>query len=496
MEQVIQTLGRLIETLPEARLSGPAETPVAGLAYDSRKVQKGFLFIAIRGEVTDGNLFVEPALRAGAAAVVSERPVPAAFSGPWVQVADARQALASISIRFFGDPSGRLQLAGVTGTKGKTTTSYLIDSVFRAAGDTSCMMGTVEYRMGSRSWQAERTTPEAGDIQEMLQRALREGCTRAVMEVSSHSLVLHRVRGMAFHTACFTNLSRDHLDFHGDMESYFRAKSMLFEGGEIRGPERAVCNLDDPWGERLSREISGPRLTFGTRPEADVRPRQLPERMDSLAFEACTPKGSLEVRSALAGAGNLSNILAAIAVCQSMDLSAEAIQQGISGLRGVPGRLELIRCGQPFTVIVDYAHTEAALDNLLRLAQGLHPPGIITVVGCGGNRDRTKRPGMGRIAAAGSRLLIVTSDNPRQEDPVRIAEEIEAGLGGIDVEYRRQLDRRRAMAEAFQAARPGEVVLIAGKGHETYQEFAGGKVAFDDRQVARELLEEMRKGSG
>ena len=495
MRRNILSLGYLTDSIPGAHLTGRSEQIVLGLAYDSREVQNGFLFVAIHGEMTDGNRFVQSALSAGAVAIVSEQPVPEKFPAGWIQVPHARKSLADISRIFYGDPSGRLKLAGITGTKGKTTTSYLVDSAFQATGHPSCMMGTIEYRIGSHVWVAERTTPESSDIQGILCRAVEAGCPQAVMEVSSHSLVLHRVKGISFHTACFTNLSHDHLDYHHNLENYFQAKSLLFTSEEIDGPTIAVLNRSDSWCERLRPRLSCATLTYGATAEADIYPRRAPENLNPVRMKVCTPQGDLEVESHLAGQGNVFNILAAIAVCRAMQIDDTAIVRGLANLSGIPGRLELIRCGQPFTVIVDYAHTEAALENLLHLARGLQPQKIITVFGCGGNRDRIKRPRMGKIAAAMSDLVIITNDNPRNESPEEIADEIESGVSGSTTTYTRKLDRREAIAEAIRTAQPSDVVLIAGKGHEPYQEFADGKVPFDDRQVAREMLQQKLEGS-
>lgn len=493
------TVHDLIGALPNAQCTGPTSTILQNLTYDSRRVTPGALFVAIAGENADGNDYIfgpGGALERGAVAILSERPPPCPGSFCWIQVDQARQALAIASRAFFGDTSSQLELVGITGTKGKTTTCYLVDSIFRQTGEPCCMLGTVAYRIGTSSRPAERTTPEASDIQSLLQAALREGCPRAVMEVSSHSLSLHRVYGLSFHTACFTNLSRDHLDYHGDFESYFRSKSRLFFGGEVRGPQKAVINVDDPWGQRLSSLVRGETLTFGMASSAAIYPEQwFSSNAEPIRMRVRTPRGKIDIHSPLRGQGNKYNLLAALAVGQSLGLTDEHIYEGIQKVDHIPGRMEFIDCGQPFSVIVDYAHSEAALENLLLLARGLQPRRLITLFGCGGDRDRGKRPLMGKVAAAHSDRIIVTNDNPRNENPESIAEEIEAGLLAGGAQWVRCLDRYEAIRQAIGMAESGDVVLIAGKGHETYQEFSGAKVHFDDQEVVREVLLQQRPGN-
>lgn len=487
-------LGDLVSALADARSWGNPDVLVTGIAYDSRRIEPGQLFVAMKGEITDGNGYIDQALKRGAVGCISEREPAPNFSAAWIGVPDARLAMARLAQRFYGRPSGELKLVGITGTKGKTTTTYLVDSVFGAAGLTSCRIGTIDYKMGQRAWSAERTTPEAVDLQRLLRESVQSGCTHAVMEVSSHSLVLHRVQGCKFSLSCFTNLSRDHLDYHADFENYFRAKQRLFVGDEVEGPEQAVINISDSWGKRLRQSLSCPTTTFGLVTVADVRPEVLPDNLNPLKFVTRTSRGTLPIESRLVGMGNLFNILSTVAICQSLGLDDEAIVRGIGQLAGVPGRLELIDCGQPFTVIVDYAHTDVALENLLLIARGLRPNRTITVFGCGGNRDRTKRPLMGEIAAKLSDIVIVTSDNPRREEPEAIIAEIEKGIRKVTSRYLKHVEREVAISEALRMAQPGDVVLIAGKGHEPYQEFADRTIPFDDRDVSRKLLRQKLEG--
>jgi UDP-N-acetylmuramoyl-L-alanyl-D-glutamate--2,6-diaminopimelate ligase len=489
------SLSSLLRAVEGAVVSGSGDPQITGLAYDSRRVAPGHLFIAVRGEVTDGNLYIAQAAERGAAAIVSELAPTSGPSVPWVRIPDARLSMAALARAYYQDPSRELSLVGVTGTKGKTTTTYLVDSVLEVAGKKTCRIGTIDYRLGDETWSAARTTPEAVDLQALLRKAVDGGCTHAVMEVSSHSLALHRVRGSCFEIACFTNLSRDHLDYHTDFENYFRAKQMLFLGGEVDGPKLAVVNVSDSWGKRLRQSLTCSTLTFGLIHRADVRPEVMPENLNPLRFAVQTDRGNLRIDSRLVGMGNLFNILSTVAICQGLGLKSEAIEEGINRLQGVPGRLELIDCGQPFTVIVDYAHTDVALENLLLIARGLHPRRIITLFGCGGNRDRSKRPLMGEIAAKLSDLVIVTSDNPRGEEPAAIIAEIEKGIRTVTSRYQRIVDREEAIATAFRQAQPDDVVLVAGKGHETYQECAGHMIPFDDREMCRKLLKKKMEGT-
>jgi UDP-N-acetylmuramoyl-L-alanyl-D-glutamate--2,6-diaminopimelate ligase len=480
-------LGDLVSRLPGSELRGEPSLEVSEVAHDSRRVGPGAAFVAIRGEVTDGNQFVDTARKRGAVAVVSEE-APRG-EGAWVRVASARRALAVFSAAVLGEPARSLQLVGVTGTNGKTTTAYLVDAAVRAAGEPCGLVGTVEYRVGNRVAEAVRTTPEASDLQALFREMKDAGCRRAVLEVSSHSLVLDRVHGLEFAVAVFTNLTRDHLDFHGDMDAYFAAKRILFER-LLREDGRAVVNVDDDRGEELARASRGPVWTVSaSNPAADFVAEDLRLSLDGTRFRARTPAGALDVETPLVGLFNVHNTLAALASGLGLGLPPDAVQRGIASLRGVPGRMERVDAGQDFAVLVDYAHTDDALKNLLETVRGLKPRRVVTVFGCGGDRDRTKRPLMGAVAARLSDVVILTSDNPRSEPPEAIIEEIRRGIPAARAADTHVVpDRREAITRALEMGREGVVVVIAGKGHETYQVLRDRTVPFDDRQVAREVL--------
>ncbi|MGE5127190.1 MAG: UDP-N-acetylmuramoyl-L-alanyl-D-glutamate--2,6-diaminopimelate ligase [Betaproteobacteria bacterium] len=486
-------LSELLTRLPGAELSGDPGLELSEVTHDSRRVSAGALFVAIRGLATDGNRFVEAARRKGALAVVSEE-APRG-EGTWVRVADARAALALLSAAALGDPARSLELVGVTGTNGKTTTAYLIDAAVRAAGEKCGLVGTVEYRVGERVAEAVRTTPESSDLQALFRQMVDAGCRRAVLEVSSHSLALERVHGLEFSVAVFTNLTRDHLDFHGDMDRYFAAKRLLFES-LLREDGHAIVNLDAERAEELLRASRGTVWTYSLEnPAADLLCEELSLSLDGTRLRARTPVGPLELETVLLGRFNVQNLLAAAGAALALGLPTDAVRRGIAGLRGVPGRMELVDAGQPFTVLVDYAHTDDALRNLLETVRGLKPRRVITLFGCGGDRDRSKRPLMGAVAARLSDLVVLTSDNPRSEPPEAILEEIRRGIPPARAEDTLVLpDRREAIARALETAGPGDVVVIAGKGHEAYQVLRERSVPFDDRQVAREVLSRLLAG--
>jgi UDP-N-acetylmuramoyl-L-alanyl-D-glutamate--2,6-diaminopimelate ligase len=408
-------------------------------------------------------------------------------------------ALALLAAEFAGHPSSEMQVIGITGTNGKTTTSYLVASIFDAAAIRCGILGTVGYRIGDEVRDATRTTPEAPDVQSLLREMVDRGCGACAMEVSSHALSLRRVDGVSFAAGVFTNLTRDHLDFHADMEAYFQAKRRLFETLPRDAP--SLINLDDPRGPSLI-ELAGRPVTYGVNRQADITPGPLSFSLQGLAFDVRTPRGTLHITSSLVGRPNVYNILAAVSTATALGLSFDAIERGISSLNGVPGRFQVVSGPKDeVTVVVDYAHTDDALRNLLETARPLAAGRLITVFGCGGDRDRTKRPLMGAVAGRLSDLIVITSDNPRSEDPARIIEEIQRG---ITPDTRRDtaqrlltlVDRRDAIGKAIELARPGDLVLIAGKGHEKYQ-VAGGQVRpFDDVAVAREALSRRRSNSG
>jgi UDP-N-acetylmuramoyl-L-alanyl-D-glutamate--2,6-diaminopimelate ligase len=497
---VRELLQALSNTLPaEQRPTVPAgagglDQPCTAVTHDSRRVIPGAVFVALRGLKMDGAAFAPQAIAAGAAAVVAERPPVAGAHAPWMVVADARVALALLAAEFYRHPSREMQVIGITGTNGKTTTSYLASAIFEAAGLRCGLMGTVTYRIGDRTFEATRTTPEAPDVQGLLRQMVTAGCGACVMEVSSHALALHRVTGMHFAAAVFTNLTRDHLDFHGDMEGYFAAKRMLFEmlGADAPG----VINADDPRAAALIDVVKRP-VTYGINKAADVMPGPLSFSLTGSTFDIRTPQGTIRVRSRLVGRPNVYNILAAAATTASLGVPLDAIERGLEQLTGVPGRFEIAsREDDDITVIVDYAHTDDALRNLLETARPMATRRLITVFGAGGDRDRTKRPLMGMVAARLSDVVVITSDNPRTEEPSRIIEEVRRGATSetrqSNAEVLTVVDRREAIEQAIRRAAAGDVVLIAGKGHEKYQEIGGRTFPFDDVAVARAALEARR----
>jgi UDP-N-acetylmuramoyl-L-alanyl-D-glutamate--2,6-diaminopimelate ligase len=485
-----------LATMPFAAAS---EEPIAGIAYDSRRVEPGHVFVALKGAHADGTSFVRQALERGALAIVSEQAAPAGVRDPWFTVTDARRSMACLSGAFYQYPSLEMQVVGITGTNGKTTTSYLVASIFEAANIRCGIMGTVGYQIGGEIRTATHTTPEAPEVQKLLREMVDRGCRASAMEVSSHALSLHRVDGTRFAAGVFTNLTRDHLDFHGDMETYFQAKRRLFEMLPAGAP--SLINLDDPRGAMLAGMIGRP-ITYAVNRPADITPGPLSFSLDGLRFEVRTPRGTLQIDSALVGRPNVYNILAAVSTASALDLSFDAIEHGITAMTGVPGRFQLVSPpGDDVTVVVDYAHTDDALRNLLETARPLTRGRLITVFGCGGDRDRTKRPLMGAVAGRLSDLIVVTSDNPRSEDPARIIEDIQRGLTpdtrrGGEQRLLTIVDRREAIHQAIELAKPGDLVLVAGKGHETYQVVAGRVLPFDDVAVAREALSRRRSNSG
>jgi UDP-N-acetylmuramoyl-L-alanyl-D-glutamate--2,6-diaminopimelate ligase len=513
LEQLYNALreAQLLVAPPDVRLtsgptgaSGPsAVTSVAeitGIAYDSRAVKPGGVFVALKGQRADGATFVRDAIERGAAAIVSEQqPAEGSSTIPWIVVSDARRSLSKLAVAFYQDPSRDLQVIGITGTNGKTTTAYLIASIFDAAGIRCGVLGTVAYELGNETREATRTTPEAPDLQALLREMVDRGCGACAMEVSSHALSLHRVDGITFGAGVFTNLTRDHLDFHLDMEGYFHAKRKLFEMLPANAP--SLLNIDDPRGAVLT-EAGGRPVTYGIYHPADITPGPLSLSLDGLQFDIRTPRGRVSARSNLVGRPNVYNILAAVSVATALGLPFDAIERGIQKLSGVPGRFEKVSgANDDLTVVVDYAHTDDALRNLLETARSLARGRLITVFGCGGDRDRTKRPLMGAVAGRLSDLIVITSDNPRSEDPKRIIEDIQRG---ITPDTRRDagqglltiVDRRAAITRAIELARPGDLVLIAGKGHEKHQVIGDEVLPFDDAAVAREALTKRRTNSG
>jgi UDP-N-acetylmuramoyl-L-alanyl-D-glutamate--2,6-diaminopimelate ligase len=504
------TLGVLLQAfadrsgVPLPPLDEQVETSVSSIAYDSRKARPGSVFVALKGVHADGTAFAREAINKGAVAALSESAPPSDVQALWLQVPDARLALAALSAIFYEDPSERLVLVGITGTNGKTTTSYLLSSIFEAAGIACGRIGTVGYKIGRREIEAERTTPEAPELQAMLRDMVNQGCGACVMEVSSHALSLKRADYLRFAAAVFTNLTRDHLDFHRNMDDYFAAKRRLFE--LLPAEAVAVINLDDHRGAELT-TIGSRTITYGIDAAADVVPVGLQSSLDGVAFEARTPKGTLRLSSRMVGRANTYNILAAVAAATALDLPFPAIEAGIANLHSVPGRFQLVsESRDDVRVVVDYAHTDDALKNLLETARPLAAQRIITVFGCGGDRDTTKRPLMGAVAARLSDVVIVTSDNPRSENPGDIIDQIKRGIvarddrgparrGQRDVRCIAIADRKEAIERAVREAGAGDLILIAGKGHEKYQVIGERVLPFDDVEIARTALERRRAGS-
>jgi UDP-N-acetylmuramoyl-L-alanyl-D-glutamate--2,6-diaminopimelate ligase len=484
---------RLAKLLRGIDTHGPApngDLVMSELAYDSRLARPGTVFVAIHGEKTDGNRYVSDAVSRGAVAVISEQEKPGVLSPEfsWIQVADARKALAISAANFYMRPAEVLKLIGVTGTNGKTTTSYLVDSILRAAGCEVGLLGTIGYRLVRESRPAPNTTPESLDLQKYLAEIVRAGGTHAVLEASSHALALDRLWGCPFAVAIFTNLTRDHLDYHKTFDDYFAAKRRLFEGTGAAPPATSVINRDDEYGQRLS-GLASRTLTYGLESGADITTRKPAFSQSGIEGVAETPSGKIEIRSKLVGRPNVYNILAAIGAGVALGLPKEVIAAGIAQLSAVPGRFERVDVGQPFLVVVDYAHTDDALRNLLATAKELNPDGrVITLFGCGGDRDRTKRPLMGEAAGRVSDIVVLTSDNPRSEDPLLIINDVIVGVQRTKAKLLVEPDRQKAIELALDEARSGDIVLLAGKGHENYQVLRDRTIEFDDRDVARAVL--------
>jgi UDP-N-acetylmuramoyl-L-alanyl-D-glutamate--2,6-diaminopimelate ligase len=478
-------LVELLSVLPDSSFPPSAnDVEVTGISADSRTVRPGDAFVAIRGEHADGHEHAVEAGRRGASAIVSDRPAPEGVGAPWVRVAEPRRALALLSARLAGNPAEKLVLAGVTGTNGKTTTAMLLESILARRYGRSGFVGTVAYRTGRRELPATQTTPEAPLLQQLLAEMVDSGTPAAAMEVSSHALALDRVDGCRFDVTVFTNLTRDHLDFHGDLETYFQAKKRLFD---LRKPAAAaVVNADDASGRRLAAEVAAPVVTWASRGRnADVRADGARSDLSGTSLEVVHRAGRFRISSPLIGRFNVDNLLGAAAAGLALGISEEEIAAGCSGLARVPGRLEPVEAGQPYAILVDYAHTEDALERLLEAVRGLTDRKIILVFGCGGDRDRGKREPMGRIAGALADIAIATSDNPRSEDPEAILAEVEKGLAASGgTKYLKVTDRREAIRTAIDLANPGTVVVIAGKGHERVQVIGNRVIPFDDREVA------------
>jgi UDP-N-acetylmuramoyl-L-alanyl-D-glutamate--2,6-diaminopimelate ligase len=485
----LNTLARAVgELLTE--VVGEGGTKVSSLSYDSRTVRQGDLFFCIPGTVADGHRYAHVAVARGATAVMTERPLD--LDAPQIVVSDARKSMARAAAAFFGDPADDLVLLGVTGTNGKTTTAYLLESILRVSGQVTGLVGTIETRIAGRSIAGVRTTPESVDLQALLADMRDHQVGSVAMEVTSHGLALNRVEGLKFRAAAFTNLTQDHLDFHGEMQNYFEAKRSLFLPHRV---ERGAVNIDDPYGRKLKDSVDVPCIGFGTSSAAQVRATAVELSPTGTGFVAETEAGALKISTPLIGSFNVFNCLAAIATALQAGVETVAIEKGIAELQAVPGRFESIDVGQPYSVVIDYAHTPDSLDNVLRAARRLAQRNggrVLCVFGCGGDRDRGKRPLMGAVAAREADLVVVTSDNPRSEDPDDIIGEILEGVLAERSEGADAIlpDRREAIARGISEARAGDVLVIAGKGHETGQQIGDRIIPFDDRQIAREVLEE------
>jgi UDP-N-acetylmuramoyl-L-alanyl-D-glutamate--2,6-diaminopimelate ligase len=477
-------------------LAQSGDASISSVEYDSRRVRPGCLFVAMRGETSDGNRFIDAAIQAGAVAVITDSPSETPRPGvAWAVVPHGRRALARVSANFYRRPAERIAVTGITGTNGKSTTAFVIESILTAAGRKSALIGTIEYHVAGKVYPAPHTTPEALELARLFSEALGVGATEAVMEVSSHALAQERVYGVPFDVAVFTNLTRDHLDYHKTMDEYFTAKRVLFEGCGTDAPRAVVTNLDDEYGAKLadfSRKRSAVVLTYGWE-RGDFHAKNVDISPRGTRFDMATSRETIPIFSPLIGRVNVYNILAAAAACYARGCEAQAIARGVDALTHVPGRFERVDCGQPFTVVVDYAHTDDALRNLTALAREFvsrdgGTARVLTVFGCGGDRDRAKRPLMGEAAGRGSDFVVLTSDNPRSEDPRAIINDALVGLQRTGVKYAVEVDRRKAIALAIGEARPGDIVLLAGKGHEKVQVTREGSNAFDDVAVAREAL--------
>jgi len=476
--------------VPVQNLCGDKEENIQGITYSSRAVQPGFLFVAMKGEKTDGLNFLDEALDRGAVAVLSDQQIPDNFTKSWIQACNPRLALALCAANFYAHPSEEIEVIGITGTKGKTTLTYILEEILKKTGCQPGVIGTIVYRGPKGEMVAERTTPEAPDLQRMLREMVTDGATHCVMEVSSQALELHRVTGMDFRVTVFTNLSGEHLDYHKSMEQYFEAKKKLFL---LPGKKRiAVINTDDPWGRKLSSYLSTGVITFGIESDAMIRAESFSFSRDGITTDIRYPAGKISVKSALLGRPNLYNTLAATACALTMNIPVHAIKEGISSLQGVPGRFEKIENSLGIHVFVDYAHTDDPLKNLLETARELCEERIILVFGAGGDRDKTKRPRMGEVAGTHSDWTIITSDNPRSEDPLVIISDIEVGIQKTGTKkYCIEPDREKAIQEALAMAQKGDYVLVAGKGHEDYQIIKDKVTHFDDAEVIREIFKDM-----
>lgn len=483
----------VLQGIPVVKVHGSQDEEIQGISYSSQSVESGFLFAALRGEKTDGFHFIPEALSRGAAAILSDRPKPEEFETSWIQVQDARKSLALCSANFFQHPSRKLKVVGITGTKGKTTITYMIESILKAADFKPGVIGTISYRGPGLDTTARRTTPEAPDLQRFMQNMVTHSATHCVMEVSSHALELERVTGIDFDVAVFTNLSGEHLDYHNTMERYFEAKKKLFYL-PAQKKVTAVINADNPWGQKLIEDLHMGAITYGLDPRALVRAEEYSLSEDGIKLAIKHPAGKMKISSPLLGRPNLYNILAAVATALILKVPEAAISKGITSLHGIPGRFEKIPNSRGMHIFVDYAHNDDALRQLLETAKELAKEKTIVVFGAGGDRDISKRSRMGEAAGRLADYAIITSDNPRSEDPLAIIAEIERGMKKSgSKQYEVIPDRKEAIARALGIGRPGDYILIAGKGHEDYQILKDRTIHFSDTEVVKELLSKKEK---
>ena len=484
VKRIAEITGRL--------LSGDENAVVTDVSHDSRRVGPGALFVAVRGELFDAHKFIPKVIEQGALGVISELdPTVELGNAAWIKVDDIRRAMALAAAEVHHHPSRELQLVGITGTNGKTTTAYLIASIPEAAGELVAMTGTVEYRLGLQRFKADRTTPEATDMQRLLRQAVEIGCKTAVMEASSQAMDFHRCDALDFSVAVFSNLTRDHLDYHKTMENYWYAKQRLFDGRLGSRPRTSVINVDDSYGVELTERLRREGLyvvTYAVKAEADITARDPKFSLDGMRFNLLTPRGEREFSSPLVGPPHIYNTLAAVGSGLALGYELDVITKALEKCSGAPGRFERVPHTGDFAVVVDYAHSDDALLNVLRTAREVTQGKIITVFGCGGDRDGSKRAPMGEAAGSLSDVVILTSDNPRTEDPEKILADAEVGIQKTGKPYRKIADRREAIHEAISEARSNDLVLIAGKGHEDYQIIGREIFHFDDKEVAREAL--------
>ncbi|MGQ9507804.1 MAG: UDP-N-acetylmuramoyl-L-alanyl-D-glutamate--2,6-diaminopimelate ligase [Thermodesulfobacteriota bacterium] len=505
---------KLLEGVEVRRIIGETQREIEGIAYHSKGVRKNYLFTALRGMETDGHHFIEEAVKKGATAILLEEEATPLASSTLIFVKNSREALAKISSAFYHHPSSRLRVIGITGTNGKTTTTYLLESIFKKAGENVGVIGTINYRYGDRVYPAPNTTPESLDLQRMLWEMKNEGVSCVILEVSSHGLEMGRVIGCQFDGALFTNLTQEHLDYHKTMDCYFESKRKLFSEFLIKSekPKRfAVTNSDDPKGEEIVKGISLPIIRYGFHPSCDVSAHQIVASFEGLHCRIKTPRGEFPLNSQLIGRFNLYNLMAAVAAGIGADLPLETIREGLENVKAIRGRFEKVENSKGLQILIDYAHTPDALERALRALKEIKnntksEGKIITVFGCGGDRDRIKRPLMAEVAGKLSDLVILTSDNPRTEDPIAIIEEVEKGFHSIMLKelkangigtsrpekgYLKIPDRRKAIRESIRLAQCSDIILIAGKGHEDYQIIGKERFPFDDRLEAQRALEEV-----